>query len=249
MNTPEPAGERIAKVIAHAGVASRRAAETLIAQKRVALNGETITTPATLVRRGDKVTVDGEALPAPSPVRMWLYHKLPGVLVTNSDPQGRPTIFDQLPKDLPRIITVGRLDFNSEGLLLLTTSGPLARYLELPSTGWIRRYRVRAHGRVDTARLASLADGVLVDGVQYGPIAATLERQQGANAWITLALKEGKNREVRRVMEHLGYPVSRLIRVAYGPFQLGALPQGEMKEVTAKVLREQLGEAFVTLGG
>jgi 23S rRNA pseudouridine2605 synthase len=235
-------GERIAKVIAHAGVASRRAAETLITQRRVALNGTTISTPATLVLPGDIVTVDGEPLPAPAPLRLWLYHKAPGILVTHKDPQGRPTIFDKLPTTLPRVVTVGRLDYNSEGLLLLTTSGPLARYLELPATGWTRRYRVRVHGRVEAAKLAGLADGITVDGVRYGPIAATLERQQGANAWLSLALKEGKNREVRKVMEHLHYPVSRLIRVAYGPFQLGVLPAGELREVSGKVLREQVGD-------
>jgi 23S rRNA pseudouridine2605 synthase len=238
-----PGGERIAKVIAHAGIASRRAAETLIAEKRVTLNGVVVTTPATLVQAGDTVTVDSEPLPAPAPMRLWLYHKPPGLLVTHKDPQGRPTIFDKLPEDLPRVITVGRLDFNSEGLLLLTTSGALARHLELPATGWTRRYRARVHGRgIDAARLSALAGGITVDGIHYGPITATLERQQGANAWVSIALKEGKNREVRRVMEHLGYPVSRLIRVAYGAFQLGTLPQGELREVSAKVLREQVGE-------
>jgi 23S rRNA pseudouridine2605 synthase len=248
MNISPNSGERIAKVIAHAGVASRRAAETLIAEKRVALNGKTVTTPATLVNAGDTVTVDGEALAAPSPMRLWLYHKAPGLLVTHKDPQGRPTIFDKLPETLPRVITVGRLDFNSEGLLLLTTSGALARHLELPSTGWTRRYRVRVYGRVDAARLAALADGVTVEGMQYGPITASLERQQGSNAWISIAIKEGKNREVRRVMEHLGYPVSRLIRVAYGAFQLGALPPGDLREIPAKMLHEQLGDAAVRLG-
>ena len=248
MNISPNSGERIAKVIAHAGVASRRAAETLIAEKRVALNGRMVTTPATLVNPGDTVTVDGEALAAPSPMRLWLYHKAPGLLVTHKDPQGRPTIFDRLPETLPRVITVGRLDFNSEGLLLLTTSGALARHLELPSTGWTRRYRVRVYGRVDAARLAALADGVTVEGMQYGPITASLERQQGSNAWISIAIKEGKNREVRRVMEHLGYPVSRLIRVAYGAFQLGALPPGDLREIPAKMLHEQLGNAAVRLG-
>ena len=248
MNISPNSGERIAKVIAHAGVASRRAAETLIAEKRVALNGRMVTTPATLVNPGDTVTVDGEALAAPSPMRLWLYHKAPGLLVTHKDPQGRPTIFDKLPETLPRVITVGRLDFNSEGLLLLTTSGALARHLELPSTGWTRRYRVRVYGRVDAARLAALADGVTVEGMQYGPITASLERQQGSNAWISIAIKEGKNREVRRVMEHLGYPVSRLIRVAYGAFQLGALPPGDLREIPAKMLHEQLGNAAVRLG-
>jgi 23S rRNA pseudouridine2605 synthase len=240
-HSPPASGERTAKVIAHAGIASRRAAETLIAEKRVALNGQTVTTPATLVRPGDTVTVDSEPLPAPAPVRLWLYHKPQGLLVTHKDPQGRPTIFEHLPETLPRVVTVGRLDFNSEGLLLLTTSGALARHLELPATGWTRRYRVRVHGRVDAARLATLADGVTVDGIAYGPIAASIERQQGANAWLSVALKEGKNREVRRVMEALGYPVSRLIRVAYGGFQLGGLPAGELREVAAKVLREQVG--------
>ena len=238
-----PERERIAKRMARAGVASRRDAERLILFGRVAVNGTLLTTPATLVGAEDVITVDGQPIPGIQPARLWRYHKARGVMTTHRDPEGRPTLFDRLPKTLPRVISIGRLDFNSEGLILLTNDGELARKLELPATGWTRRYRVRVHGRVETERLAELASGITVEGVRYGPIEAGLDREQGTNAWITLALKEGKNREVRRVMEHLGLPVMRLIRIAYGPFQLGQLAEGEISEVQKKVLREQIGGA------
>ncbi|MBM3534000.1 MAG: rRNA pseudouridine synthase [Alphaproteobacteria bacterium] len=233
--------ERIAKRIARAGVASRRDAERLILFGRVKLNGEVLTTPAITVGPDDVILVDDKPLPGIEPARLWRYHKAKGVMTTHRDPEGRPTLFEALPAGMPRVISVGRLDYNSEGLILLTNDGGIARKMELPETGWTRRYRVRVHGRVDPARLAELAKGVTVEGVRYGPIEAALDREQGTNAWLTLALKEGKNREVRRIMEHLGLPVTRLIRIAYGPFQLGQLQPGEIDEVPKKVLREQLG--------
>ncbi|MGB0697343.1 MAG: pseudouridine synthase [Rhodospirillaceae bacterium] len=237
----QPTGDRIAKVMARAGLCSRRDAERWIAEGRVVVNGRIIETPATLVTADDMVLVDGNPLPGPQRTRLWRYHKPVGLMTTHKDPEGRPTVFERLPPDLPRVISVGRLDLNSEGLLLLTTDGGLARDLELPSRGWLRRYRVRVHGRPDQTRLSSLEKGVRVEGVDYGPIKAVLEREQGANAWLSVSLTEGRNREIRRVMEHLGLPVSRLIRVAYGPFQLGTLTSGAAQEVTGKVLREQLG--------
>ena len=233
--------ERIAKRMARAGVASRRDAERMILFGRVKLNGEVLTTPATVVGPDDVILVDDKPLPDIQPPRLWRYHKARSVMTTHRDPEGRPTLFDSLPPGMPRVISVGRLDYNSEGLILLTNDGELARKMELPDTGWTRRYRVRVHGRVDPASLADLAKGITVEGVRYGPIEAALDREQGTNAWVTLSLKEGKNREVRRVMEHLGLPVTRLIRVAYGPFQLGQLQPGEIDEVQKKVLREQLG--------
>ena len=236
-NTPE----RIAKVMARAGLCSRREAERWIAAGRVSIDGIRLDSPATTVPPGAKVTVDGTPLPAPEAARLWRYHKPKGVITTASDPQGRPTVFDKLPDSLPRVLTIGRLDFNSEGLLLLTNDGAVKRRLELPATGWTRRYRARVHGRPDADQLSALSRGVRIDGMNYGPMEATLERQSGANAWLDVALKEGKNREVRRVLEHLGLTVNRLIRVAYGPFQLGHLAPGEVREVTGKVLREQLG--------
>lgn len=242
------AGERIAKRIARAGICSRRDAEKLIAAGRVAVNGTVLTTPAVTVTEADRITVDGKPLAEPEPTRLWRYHKPRGLMTTNRDPEGRRTIFDELPPDLPRVVTVGRLDMNSEGLLLLTNDGELARSLELPSRGWIRRYRVRVYGHVDPARLATLAEGVTVGEERYGPIQATLDQQKGDNAWLTVALREGRNREVRVVMEHLGYEVSRLIRVAYGPFQLGHLERGEVDEVRGKVLRDQLGVAAQPVG-
>lgn len=233
-------GERISKVMARAGVCSRRDAERWIAQGRVAVNGKTLDGPAVNVAEGDVVTVDGEPLRTPQEARLWRYHKPPGLVTTHKDPQGRPTVFDQLPKDLPRVVSVGRLDLNSEGLLLLTNDGTLAGKLEHPSTGWTRRYRVRVNGVVDPARLASVADGVTVEGVVYGPVAIEVERQQATNAWLSITLTEGKNREIRRVMEHLGYRVNRLVRVAYGPFTIGRLERGQLEEVPRKVLRDAL---------
>lgn len=241
-DTPdEKRGERIAKWLARAGVASRRDAEKLIAEGRVKLGGKVVETPATFITPGDHVTVDGKPVAAPERTRLFRYHKPDGLVTTHRDPEGRPTVFEKLPPGLPRVVSVGRLDLTSEGLLLLTNDGALARKLELPSNGWLRRYRARVHGKVDEQALAALARGVTVDGVQYGPIEAGLDARQGTNAWLTVSIREGKNREVRRVLAHLGLEVTRLIRTAYGPFQLGILPRGAVEEVNAKVLREQLG--------
>ena len=240
MSPPEKA-ERIAKVIARAGLCSRRDAERLVAEGRVAVDGRVVDSPATTVLAENRVTVDGEALPMPEPARLWRFHKPAGVLTTARDPQGRRTVLDLLPPGLPRLMPVGRLDLNSEGLLLFTNDGGLKRRLELPATGWKRRYRVRVYGRPEPRQLQALARGITVAGLDYGPIAAAIDSQSGANAWLTMSLTEGKNREIRRVCEHLGLKVNRLIRVAYGPFQLGKLPQGGLDEVPAKVLREQLG--------
>ena len=237
---PEDA-ERVAKAIARAGVCSRREAETLVNQGRVTVNGKTLDSPAFNVRAGDDVRVDGEALPRREPPRLWRYHKPAGLVTTHNDPEGRATVFDQF-TDLPRVLSVGRLDLNTEGLLLLTNDGGLARHLELPSTGWKRRYRVRAHGHVEPRELEAIRDGVEVDGVRYGAVEAAIDRRQGGNVWLTIAIKEGKNREVRRILEHLGLKTNRLIRTAYGPFQLGSLKRGEVAETPAKTLREQLGE-------
>ena len=233
-------GERIAKWLARAGVASRRDVEKLIAEGRVRLNRDTVTHPATFVAQGDIVQVDGAVVGAAERTRMWRYHKPSGLVTTHRDPQGRPTVFEKLRERLPRVISVGRLDLNSEGLLLLTNDGALARRLELPASGWLRRYRVRVNGQPDPAALAGLAKGITIDGVRYGEIDAGLDSRKGDNAWLTVSLREGRNREVRRVMAHLGLPVSRLIRVAYGPFQLGNLTRGEVEEVPARVLRDQL---------
>lgn len=237
------AGERIAKRLARAGVCSRRDAERLIAEGRVKLNGVRLDTPAVKVSARDRIEVDGARIPEPEAPRLWRYHKPSGLVTTHRDPQNRPTVFERLPRDLPRVVSVGRLDLTSEGLLLLTNDGELARRLELPSNGWLRRYRARAHGTVSQAQLDALAEGVVVEGVRYGPIEASLDRSgQGTNVWISLSLAEGKNREVRRVLQHLGLHVNRLIRVAYGPFQLGLLKPGTVEEVLGKVLREQLGK-------
>lgn len=242
-------GERIAKVMARAGLCSRREAETWIANGRVELNGQVLTTPAVTVTPDDKVLVDGTALPTRERTRLWLYHKPRGLVTTNKDPEGRPTVFDRLPDDLPRVLTVGRLDINTEGLLLLTNDGGLARVLELPATGWLRRYRVRAFGKVTQADLNGLQDGVAIDGVLYGAIEAVLDKEQGGNVWMTVSLREGKNREVKRVLEHLGLAVNRLIRVSYGPFQLMDLPENDVREIRGRVLRDQLGEALAEEAG
>jgi 23S rRNA pseudouridine2605 synthase len=234
-------GERIAKVIARAGVCSRRDAERLIAQGRVKVNGEAIRSPATRITAEDHVEVDGRTLPKSESARLWRYHKPPGLIVSHRDPQGRQTVFEVLPEHLPRVVSIGRLDLNTEGLLLLTNDGELERRLELPATGWVRRYRVRVHGRVDEQALARLKDGIEIDGIRYGAIEVWVERRQASNTWLSVALKEGKNREIKRVCEHLGLKVGRLIRISYGPFQLGRLVRGEIEEVSAKVLKDQLG--------
>ncbi len=233
--------ERIAKVIARAGICSRRDAEKLIAEGRVALNGETVTTPATKVGPDMVVAIDGKPLAPPEAARLWRYHKPPGLVTTHKDPQARPTVFQNLPKTLPRVVSVGRLDFNSEGLLLLTNDGDIARRLEVPAAGWSRKYRVRLFGKVTQADLDELATGITIDGVKYGPIVADLERSKGVYSWASVSLKEGKNREVKRVMERLGLKVARLIRVQYGPFHLGQLDPGQVEEVPARLWREQLG--------
>jgi 23S rRNA pseudouridine2605 synthase len=233
-------GERIAKWLARAGIASRRDAEKLLTESRVRVNNVVIGHPASFVQAGDLVQVDGKIVAAPDRPRMWRYHKPDGLVTTHRDPEGRPTVFASLPPGLPRVISVGRLDLGSEGLLLLTNDGGLARRLELPANGWTRRYRVRVYGMVDEQKLAALAHGSTIEGVQYGPIEAGLDSRKGDNAWLTVALKEGRNREVRRVMLSLNLHVSRLIRTAYGPFQLGTLQRRELEEVPGKVLREQV---------
>ena len=240
-------GERIAKVIARAGLGSRREAEDWIAAGRVAVNGAVIHSPALNVSAHDRISIDGEPLPARERTRVFLYHKPRGLLTSHSDPRGRSTIFQNLPKGLPRLISVGRLDFNTEGLLLLTNDGELARVLELPATGWLRRYRVRAHGSIMQPKLDELRAGITIDGIHYGAIEATLDRVQGSNLWLTFAIREGKNREVRNVLGHLGLSVTRLIRVSFGPFQLSELREGEVEEVPTRVLREQLGERVAAL--
>lgn len=230
-------GDRIAKILARAGVCSRRDAERLIAEGRVKVNGAVLTTPAFKPAPGDDIRVDNRRIAAIEPPRLWRYHKPAGLVTTHRDPNGRPTVFEKLPTGLPRVVSVGRLDLNSEGLLLLTNDGGLARHLELPSTGLLRRYRARAYGRILQEQLDSLRDGLEHDGVQYGPIVATLERQQGGNAWIELALTEGKNREVRKVLDALGLKVNRLIRITYGPFELGDLRPGQADEVPPRILK------------
>lgn len=234
-------GDRIAKVIARAGICSRRDAEKMIAEGRVALDGETVTTPATKVNENQVVSVDGKPLNEPEPARLWRYHKPSGLVTTHRDPSGRPTVFANLPKHLPRVVSIGRLDFNSEGLLLLTNDGDIARRLELPAGGWPRKYRARLFGKVAQADLDKLAQGVTIAGVKYGPVIADLERSRGVYSWATVTLKEGKNREVKRVMESLGLKVARLIRVQFGPFHLGQLAEGAVEEIPAKLWREQLG--------
>jgi 23S rRNA pseudouridine2605 synthase len=235
------AGQRIAKVMARAGVCSRRDAEAWIAEGRVAVNGEVLKSPAFNVSETDDVRVDGKPLAAPERTRLFLFHKPRGLVTTARDPEGRQTVFAVLPPDLPRLVAIGRLDINTEGLLLLTNDGGLSRVLELPSTGWLRRYRVRAHGTIEQAALDRLSEGVTIDGVDYLGVEAKLDREQGANAWLTLGLREGKNREIKKILEHLGLAVNRLIRVSFGPFELGDLPEGEVAEVRTRVLRDQLG--------
>jgi 23S rRNA pseudouridine2605 synthase len=234
-------GERIAKFLARAGVASRREAERLIEQGIVTVDGETLTTPAFKVKDGMDVRVDGTRVRTKEPPRLWRYHKPSGLVTTHKDPQGRPTVFDAVAERLPRVISVGRLDLTTEGLLLLTNDGGLARQLELPANAWARRYRIRAYGRTDQKALDELLKGVTIDGVAYKPIKAKLDQTKGGNQWITASITEGKNREIRKVMEHLGLKVNRLIRTAFGPFQLGGLEEGAVEEVPSKQLKEQLG--------
>ncbi|MEX4007120.1 pseudouridine synthase [Neoaquamicrobium sediminum] len=241
--------ERIARRLARAGVASRRDAEEMIAAGRVRLNGKVLDTPAVNVGPRDRIELDGNEIPAIERTRLFLFHKPAGVVTTNRDPEGRTTVFDILPKKLPRLMTVGRLDINTEGLLLLTNDGGLSRVLELPATGWLRRYRVRVHGKVEPEALAALKDGIAVDGVFYGGVEATLDREQGSNAWLTVGLREGKNREVKNILGALGLDVTRLIRLSYGPFQLGELAEGEVRELKGKLLRDQLGERLIEESG
>ncbi len=242
-------GERIAKRLARAGIASRRDAEELIAAGRVKVNGKVLSSPAFNVSANDVIELDGTTIPPIERTRLFLFHKPAGVVTTNRDPEGRKTVFDVLPEDLPRLMTVGRLDINTEGLLLLTNDGGLARVLELPATGWLRRYRVRVHGKPDEKALVDLKNGIAVDGVFYGAIEATLDRTQGTNAWLTIGLREGKNREVKNILGALGLEVTRLIRISYGPFQLGELPEGHVWEMKGKMLRDQLGERLIEEAG
>ncbi len=235
--------ERIAKFIARSGVCSRRAAEELILQKRITVNGETISSPAFNVDGSEKILLDGEKLPTIEKTRLWLYYKPIGLITSHKD-ASRPTVFDNLPEGMPRVISVGRLDLNSEGLLLLTNNGELSRMLELPQNGWSRRYKVKVHGFVTQEKFDSLANGVTIDGINYGPVKIATDSTQGTNTWLTVTLTEGKNREIRRLMQHIGLDVARLIRLSYGPFQLGGLKKGEVREVPQKVLREQLGGRF-----
>ncbi|WP_171167082.1 MULTISPECIES: pseudouridine synthase [unclassified Ruegeria] len=241
MNKTPPPGDRIAKVLARAGVASRREAERMIEAGRVAVNGKTIDSPALNVTAKDKIAVDGRPVSEPEPSRLWLYHKPAGLVTTTRDEKGRETIFDKLPDDMPRVMSVGRLDLNSEGLLLLTNDGGIKRKLELPSTGWLRKYRVRVNGRPKDEDFEPLRKGLVIEGERFQPMTVSLDRQQGANAWLTIGLREGKNREIRRAMEDIGFTVNRLLRVSYGPFQLGTLKQGEVEEVRRRVMRDQLG--------
>lgn len=239
---------RIAKRIARAGVTSRRKAEELITAGKVTLNGQIWRDPAQNVGPNDTITVNGNPLPDISPTRLWRFHKPVEVITSTNDPQGRQTVFDLLPDELPRVMTVGRLDYMTEGLLLLTNDGDLARYMELPSTGWVRRYRVRVHGRPSDGQLSGLADGITIDGIHYAPIEASVDPDQsdGSNTWITMALTEGKNREIRRIMDHFDTPVNRLIRLSYGPFHLGNLRPGKIREVDQSILSDQLPDDVIS---
>ncbi|MFK7753674.1 MAG: pseudouridine synthase [Sedimentitalea sp.] len=241
MDTPPPPGDRIAKVLARAGVASRRDAERMIEAGRITVNGEKLTSPALNVTDKDRILVDGKPLQAPEEARLWLYHKPSGLVTTTRDEKGRQTIFDALPEDMPRVLSVGRLDLNSEGLILLTNDGAIKRKLELPSTGWLRKYRVRINGRPTEDAFKPLRRGLVIEGEKFQPMTVTIDRQQGANAWLTIALREGKNREIRRAVEQVGFTVNRLLRVSYGPFQLGQLKPGEVEEIRRRVMRDQLG--------
>jgi 23S rRNA pseudouridine2605 synthase len=259
----EAKGERIAKRLARAGLCSRRDAEKLILEGRVAVDGKTLSSPALNVTAANKITVDGKPVAEPEEVRLWRYHKTEGTLTTARDPQGRPTVFEKLPPELPRVVSVGRLDYNTEGLLLLTNDGALARHLELPANAWLRHYRVRVYGSPDAKKLALLAKGVTISGIRYEPIKVEVEKEQRkakedkqklqgnlaaqkapANVWLSVTIREGKNREVRKAMEHIGLQVTRLIRVSFGPFQLGKLARGAVEEVPRRVLRESLGNFF-----
>ena len=241
MTNDTPSGDRIAKVLSRAGVASRREAERMIADGRVTVNGKIIDSPALNVTASDKITADGKLVGEPDAPRIWLYHKPAGLVTTERDERDRPTVFGALPDHMPRVMSVGRLDLNSEGLMLLTNDGGVKRKLELPATGWLRRYRVRIKGSASEAKLDQLRAGIEVEGIRYQPMIVTFDRQQGANAWLTVSIREGKNREIRRVMEAIGVSVNRLIRVSYGPFQLGDLKQGEVEELKQRVVRDQLG--------
>lgn len=241
MTQDDSSRERIAKRMARAGVASRREAERIIEAGRVKVNGKRIDTPALTVRPEDLITVDGREIAAVEGPRMWRYHKPAGLVTSDRDEKGRATIFDRLPAELPRVMNIGRLDLNSEGLLLLTNDGELKRRLELPSTGWLRRYRVRVHGTPNEEMLRPLTRGMVIDGERFKPMTVTVDRQQGSNAWLTIGLREGRNREIRRAAEHVGLVVNRLIRISYGPFQLGELQTGSVEEVPARILADQMG--------
>lgn len=241
-------GERIAKVLARAGIASRREVERMISEGQISLNGKILDTPATLVTSTEGISVNGTAVGAPQKSCVWRFHKPKGVVTTSNDPEGRQTVFDLLPKDLPRLISVGRLDYNTEGLLLLTNDGGLSRWMELPQTGWKRQYRVRVHGRVNEEALKRLKAGITIEGVKYGSVEASLERTQGTNAWLKVSIREGKNREIRKIMEHLGLRVNRLIRTAYGPFELGQLEMGDVAEIPHAGLLESVPHELILDG-